>query len=92
MIIGNILEGRLGILPKYIKAVENLFHAPSNFNITSLINRWTMSRGNEEDNGLIAYLLERVKNSMQNDCELYQIAHMGDRRGNLLCRLKEELL
>ena len=74
-----------------MQAVENIFHAPSNFNATSIIDRRTLN--NDDDKGLIPYLLEKVKNSMaiEDDSE-DKLFHVGDSRGDLLCRLKEELL
>ena len=74
-----------------MQAVENIFHAPSNFNFTSLINKSTIV-GAEDHRGFIPYLVEKIKKSLESDEPYEQIVHVGDRRGNLLCRLKEELL
>ena len=77
-----------------MQALENIFHTPSNFNVTSLINKLTIN-GAEDRYRLIPYLVEKIKKSLESDEPDEpdeQIIHVGDRRGNLLCRLKEELL
>ena len=66
-----------------------IFHAPSNFNASSMIDRSTLA--SEDPYEIIPKLIKKAKKAME-DGELDQIVHLGDRRGSLLCRLKGELL
>ena len=67
--------------------LENFVCLPSKLNVQSLISSSTMTNDDKEE--LIPYLLERLKESLEDPDK---IVLLGDERGHFIQRLAEENL